>query len=181
MRKWNALLSMGILILFLIHGVMGGFQLMGIIPGGSSLLQVLAWVMAALIGIHTLIGCILTLRTLRAQKASGAAYFRENRLFWARRISGFAIMLTIAGHILVFLGTNDGVYRLSLFEGPQLALQILLVLAVAVHVITNVRPLLISFGIRGLREYVPDILFVLSVIMVFTAAAFLVYYLRWRG
>ena len=35
MRKWNAVLSVGILALFLIHAIAGSFQLSGISQGGS--------------------------------------------------------------------------------------------------------------------------------------------------
>ena len=58
---------------------------------------------------------------------------------------------------------------------------ILLVLAILVHVISNAKPMLISFGIRSLRERVFDILFVISVLLLFMAFAFVIYYLRWRA
>ena len=69
MRKCNAILSMGIVVLFLIHAIAGGFQLAGVFSGGSQVLKVLAWVMAILILIHTVIGCKLTADTLKACKS----------------------------------------------------------------------------------------------------------------
>ncbi|HAJ96430.1 MAG TPA: pilus assembly protein PilX [Ruminococcus sp.] len=181
MRKWNAILSMGILVLFLIHAIAGGFQLVGILSGGSQVLKILAWFMMILIVIHAIIGCKLTADTLKACKQSGTSYFKENRLFWLRRISGFSIMLFIVCHLLIFTNTTtDGIVRLHLFEGAQLATQILLVISIAVHVLSNIKPLLIALGTRGGREFLIDILLVLSVLLVGMAIAFIVYYLRWN-
>ena len=171
MRKANALLSMGILVLFLIHAVLGGFQLSGILPGGSRILMILAWLMTVLIALHT----------FSAQKKSGAAYPKENRLFWTRRISGFAVMLLILAHIVIFLGSSaGGVYRLNLFGTVQMISQILLVIAVAVHVLTNIKPLMLALGVRGFQEFFTDILLILSVLLCFCGIAFLIYYLRWQ-
>ena len=66
------------------------------------------------------------------------------------------------------------------FTDCKLATQLLLIAAIAVHVITNVKPMLISFGVLSLKKHVGDILFVLSVLLLFMAAAFIVYYLRWN-
>mgnify|MGYP002857521129 CR=1 FL=1 len=180
MRKANAVISMAVMMLLLVHAVAGGFQLMGVFPGGNQELKVLAWIMVGLIFLHFLIGIKLTVDTLIAIRRSGVSYRRENRIFWARRISGFAIMLFTLCHLAVFLGPSGEVFRLTVFEGVQLTTQIMLVLSLAVHVLTNVRPLLISFGIKGFRIYVKDILFVLAIIMLFCGIAMVIYYLRWN-
>ena len=180
MRKWNAVLSMCIIVLFLVHAIAGGFQLMGLIPGGSALLGILAWVMLVLILKHAIIGIKLTADSLTASRKSGASYFKDNKLFWARRISGFAIFVFILFHVLLFLGKNDGVYRLNYFGVLQLAAQFLLVLSVAAHVITNINPLLISFGLKRLKEYAVDILIVISGILLFIGVSFVIYYIRWN-
>ena len=69
---------------------------------------------------------------------------------------------------------------MNYFGTLQLAAQILMVLSVAVHVITNVNPLLISFGLKRLKEYAVDILIVISVILLFTGVSFVIYYIRWN-
>ena len=177
MRKWNGILSAVILVLFLIHGILGGFQLLG---AGNIISKMLAGVMVLLIGIHVVIGIILTVQTLKIQKKTGAPYFRKNLLFWARRLSGFAIMILLFFHAAAFSDSSAGVFRLIPFGKTRLTAQILLVIAVAIHVISNAKPMLITFGIRGLREKAGDILFVMTVILLFMAAAFIVYYLRWN-
>ena len=179
MRKLNGILTAVILVLFLIHGIEGVFQMMGLRPA-SGFMKAIAWVMMGLIAIHTLIGIKYTADTIQVWRRTGTGYFRENKLFWARRISGFAIMLLLVFHVTAF-GDNSGeAYRLAYFGMAKLGCQLLLVLSIAVHVISNVRPMLISFGIRSLKERVPDILTVLSLVLLFMAAGFVIYYLRWR-
>ncbi len=180
MRKWNTLISLLVILLFVFHAVFGGFQLAGIMEGGSALMQVTAWLMLGLIILHALIGCVLTGQTLKAVRKSGVSYFKENKLFWARRISGFAILLFILFHVLIFIGRNEGAFRLNYFGTAQLISQILLVITVAVHVITNVKPVLIAAGIPGLKKYAVDILLVLAILLLLSGAAFVIYYLRWR-
>ena len=180
MRKQNAVISMVILVLFLFHAIVGAFQLTGVIPGGKALMKIAAWVMAGLIAVHFVIGVKLTVDTVKAQKKAGTAYFKENKLFWTRRVSGFAIMIFIVFHVLIFLGSNNGAYRLNLFEGVQLISQILLVMSAAVHVVTNIKPLMIALGVKSYRAFLTDVLFVVSVLLFFMGFAFVVYYLRWN-
>ena len=102
MRKWNAILTAAILVLFLLHGILGGFQLLGL---GSTALKAVAWINVGLILLHTLLGCKLTFDSLRVWKKTGVGYFRENKLFWTRRIRGIAIMILLAFHLLAFSST----------------------------------------------------------------------------
>ena len=177
MRKINAKLTAAILALFLLHGILGAFQLLG---AGNVISRVISYTLLTLVAAHALIGIKLTMDTLKVQKSTGAGYFRHNLLFWARRISGFLIMLLIAFHVTAFTDRSSDAIRLVKFDQAKLITQILLVASVALHVITNVKPMLITFGIKGLKAWAADLLFILSVILLFMAAAFIVYYLRWN-
>ena len=178
MRKLNAVLTAAILLLFLAHAILGGFQLLGV---GSTAVKALAWICVGLIAAHTVIGIKLTADTLRVRQRTGVGYFRENTLFWARRISGFAVMVLLAFHLTAF-GDNSGAqYRLRWFDTAKLVTQLLLVAVIALHVLSNVKPMLISFGVRSLKERAGDILLILSVLLLFMAAAFIVYYIRWNS
>ena len=181
MRKINAVLSMGILVLFLIHAVTGGLQLSGFLSGGNVVLSVMAWVMLVLIAAHLLIGCKLTADTLRSMKRSGASYFKENQLFWLRRISGFAIMLFIVCHLLIFqTSAEDGAVRLHLFAGVQLVTQLLLVVSIAVHVLSNIRPLMIALGAKRYKTVLLDVLVILATLLLASGIGFVIYYIRWN-
>jgi hypothetical protein len=181
MRKWNAVITAGILLLFLVHLVTGALQTAGFLSGGNIWLKWISWVMLALIGLHMLIGIKLTADTLRIQQKSGASYPRENRLFWARRISGFALMAFLVCHVLIFSGTTEnGAFRLHLFAGAELVTQILLIVSLGVHILTNLTPLLIGLGIRSFRTFLPDLLAILAVLLLVGGVGFVVYYIRWN-
>ncbi len=180
MRKTNAILGPVIFALFLLHIIIGSLQLTGLLPGGNAVMQVFSWLLIGAVGVHTLIGIKLTADTLRAIKRSGAGYFRENKLFWIRRISGFAVMLLIAAHTLLFIGHGSGgAFRLNLFDLPQLIMSVLLVLSLLLHIVTNIRPLMIAFGVRGAKDLIADTAVIFSVLLLAAGAAFVVYFVRW--
>ena len=151
MRKFNALLTVLILIFALPHAIFGSFQMLGV---GNTALKAVSWAAMGLILIHTAISAKLTWDTITAQKSAGVSYFRENKLFWSRRISGFAVMVLLAFHLTAFgYYTEENAYRLQWFTMGKLTAQILLLMAVAVHVISNIKPLFLSFGIRNRKGW----------------------------
>lgn len=181
MRKWNAVISGLMVALFLVHAVSGALELMGLYADMNAFVSTAAWALAACMLFHVVIGVKLTIDTIRACKKSGVSYFRENKLFWARRISGSAIVLFMIFHIVIFSGREvNGAYRLRFFGAAELVTQIFLVLSIALHVLTNVKPSLIALGIKNLKEYAVDLLIVLSLFFIFAGAAFFIYYIRWQ-
>lgn len=181
MRKLNAILAMGTVVMFLVHAVMGGMILMGFIPGGNTVMKVLAEVMMICITGHVILSIKLTADTVIAVKRSGAHYFKENKMFWIRRISGLAVMLFIVAHLEIFGKDGGDPVRLALFEGPQLVTQLLLVVSLIVHILTNIRPLMLSLGAKSYKELALDIVLILSMILLFAGAGFAVYYFRWQA
>ena len=178
MRKWNAILSAAIVALFLAHAILGTLLLLG---AGVVILKFLSHGLAGLIAVHTVIGVKLTVDALRVRKRTGAGYFRENALFWARRFSGLAVIVLIFFHVFAFTNVKDGVVHLLSFDTSRLITELLFVLALAVHLIANIRPMLISFGVTPLKARVGEILLVLSLLLLVTAAAFISYFLLWNS
>ena len=177
MRKINGIIAMTVLVLFLIHGLLGALNLMNI---ATVIVKALSYTMLALIIVHAVISIVLTVRSARTAVKTKAPYFRHNRLFWARRISGVLILALVFFHMTAFGYTSGGVFRLVPFDVFRLITQILFILSIAVHIITNVKPVLITFGVKRLRPKAGDILFFVSVVMLFMAAGFIIYYIRWQ-
>ena len=177
MRRFNALLTILIMILFVLHAAVESLALIGVGYIDSSFI---ARANFTLIGIHMLIGIKLSIDTLRACKKSGASYFRENWLFWTRRISGLAVMILLCFHMFAFGYTENGEYHLIPFDTVRLIAQLLLVISIALHVLTNIQPVLIAMGARNLKIYEGNILFVISLILLFFAVAFIIYFLQWQ-
>ena len=181
MRKINTFMTAGIMILFLVHLIWGVLIMMGITQGGSGVFSVCTYIMMVLTGLHILIGCKLTFDTIMAIRKAGVSYPGRNRLFWIRRISGFALVIFLCIHTWIFSGTTvNGVYRLRHYGMTAFAAQILMVLSLAVHLLTNIRPLKIALGIEDTKNIRTDILIVLSVSLLLAAIGFVVYLIRWQ-
>ncbi len=182
MRRVNSIVTALIMLLFLVHMIWGGLLLAGIVKGGSRVFSVISMIMMILICLHVIISVKLTVDTIIASRKAGAFYFRENKLFLARRISGFALVFFIAVHVLIFNGSNEGgVYRLNPFGMAALISQILMVVCLVLHIVLNVRPLKIAFGFSDKRKESYDFAVVMAILLLIAAAAFLIYYLRWQA
>ena len=177
MRKINTILSVCLILIFLIHGIMGAFMLAGT---GQSAGKLLAWLGVAILAVHTVIGVILTFRTLKASKNNGKPYFRQNSLFWTRRASGLAILILVFFHIGAFGKMNDGKYLLLPFTNFKLITQLLLVFSLFTHIFVNIRPLLISLGVIKYKERRADIFLILSILLLFISGCIVSYYIGWN-
>lgn len=179
MRRLNAVTVICIVVLLLIHAVAGSLSLFGFSVTAN---KIVARICMFLVLVHLLISSILTVRTLRAIRLSGTSYFKGNELFWVRRISGFVIIIPLVMHIAIFMNiSNVDPYRLKVFTTGRLISQIFLVASIALHVISNIRPALISYGIKGFKALSVDFLLVLSIAFLVFALAFAVYYIRWMA
>lgn len=174
MRKINTVLSILLIVIFMLHGLMGSFMLVGI---GSNAGKVLAWIGVSVLVVHTVIGFILTIQTL---KNKGCSYLKQNVVFWARRASGLAILILLFFHIGLFGGIKDGMYILFPFTTVKLVTQLLLIVALFIHLFINIRPLLISLGIISYKERRGDIFLILSVLLLFCVGAVIIYYIGWH-
>ena len=177
MRRLNVLLTALIIVLFLMHAVFGGLLMVGI---GDEALKRIARAAFTLIIIHAIMGIILTIDTLKVQKKTGASYFKENKSFWASRISGFAVLALLFLHMTAFGYTRNKEYHLIPFTAGGLAVQLLFVITLAVHIISNLRPQMISLGIKSLKRARGTLLFIISALSLFVTAALIIYYLRWN-
>lgn len=166
------------MILFLDHAIFGSLQLFG--ANNVMVMKVTARICAMLIFIHAVIGIILTVESIRVWRKTGAPYFHENTLFWARRISGAAIMILMFFHMFAFSSTVNGVLQLKPFTTAKTITQILFVVSIAVHVLTNIRPLFIALGARSWKRFLPDVLVALSIVLIIFIVAFIIYYVRWQ-
>lgn len=180
MRKANAIISISIIVLLAIHAIAGAYQMMGVVQGNNPVMKVLALIMICLVGVHIVIGIKLTFDTLSSLKKSGKSYFKDNIAFWIRRISGFSIIIFVIFHVLIFYRPQTDVFRLSMFGNLQLIASIMLVISLVIHIICNIKPLMIALGSYKLSRFAVDIMLIISVILFFCAVAFVIYYFRWN-
>lgn len=175
MRKLNTILSVLLFVIFLLHGVLGSFVLIGV---GEIAGKMLAHIGMILLVLHLCIGVRLTIQTF--QTKSGLAYSKQNVLFWMRRASGLAILILAFFHMGIFGSVEDGWYILTPFTTVKLLTQLLLVAALFVHLFVNVRPMLISLGVIEYKERRGDLFLLLSILLLFMAGSIVLYYIRWQ-
>ena len=176
LRMINFFAVAGILVSFLIHSISGSVRLFGA-QGISP--KISARICMLFVVVHVIVSAILTVKTVKTIRKSGKSYFGENKLFWARRISGFALLIPLVMHLLIFRGTGDDAYRLVFFDTGRLISQILLVACLALHIILNIRPLFIGVGVKRRGAIAADIGLVLAVLLLLCCCAFCFYWLRW--
>ena len=178
MRRLNLFLVFGMLVTFLIHGIFGALEIAG---ANADAQKAVAWICLVFVAAHIVVTTVLTVRTLRARRLSGAGYFKDNLLFWIRRISGFSILIPLVLHLMIFRAGNAEAYRLQAFTVGRMVSQILFIATIALHVLTNIKPLMIALGLKGRRAYALDAMLILSVLLLLFAAAFAIYYVRWAA
>ncbi len=176
MRKANIIISHLMIILFAVHVIFGSFLMLGV---SHILLHSVAILFIILTVVHAVIGTILTIRTDITQNKAGVRYQKENSLFWTRRNSGFAVLVLMIFHVIVF---SKG----SSLNGPPpfntfgLITNLLMVAALAVHIVSNIKSLFIGSGIKRPKILTANIIFVLSVILLLATVAFISYYIWWK-
>ena len=178
MRRLNLFLVAGMLLSFLAHGITGSLGMSG---ANIAVSEVLSYITLAFTCAHVLVTLVLTGETLYVRHRAKAGYLRGNGMFWARRISGLAIVVPLVMHLVIFSPKNEGAYRLTAFTRGRMISQILLVLAVALHAFLNIRPVLIALGIRQKKAVSVDVFIILAVLLLLFGAAFFIYYMRWMA
>jgi len=177
MRKVNMIVSHLLILIFMVHAILGIFNLAGVASVVSKGINALLLILVA---IHVVIGTVLTVKTDVIQNKAGVRYQKENRLFWMRRTSGFTTMILIVFHVLAFSGVSATNHTLPLFNIWKLITMILMVLSLGVHLASNMKNLYIGTGIKKPDVRAGDVLFWVSVILLLSAVAFIIYYIRWQ-
>ncbi len=178
MRKINAIITAAIIIVFIFHGGLGSFMMAGITEQGD---RIVAWLGCLLIIIHTVIGFIITGRTIKSGIKSKKWYLNQNKEFWIRRISGLIIFAIMFIHFSSFRKMDDNnIYQLTKFLADNMIVQLIFLISIFIHLSTNIRPMLISMGIV-INSRIKKILMPLSVvILVLFCGAVIFYYIRWN-
>jgi hypothetical protein len=177
LRKFNTILSALLIIIILAHAVAGSLILIGI---NYFTLKWLAYIGIILIIIHIILGLKFTFESMKSSNGYSLRYIKENTLFWTRRISGFGILILLFFHFGVFGQMVNGNYVVSEFTTIKMISQTLLLGFLFLHIFVNLRPLLISFGVKMNSKIKNEIFLILSIILLFITLAIMIYYIKWQ-
>ena len=177
MRKWNNILARVILVLFLLHALMGSLMLLGM---SNISWKPLSWLLLAAVIAHGVLGVLATVQAVKSGKISGKWYLRQNAAYWTKRFSGLAILLLLFFHISAYTTTVGGAFFLKEFTFGRMAAQLLLIFSIFLHLAVSVKSMLIAKGVVKFKERTSDWMMVLSLLMLFFAAAVVIYFIQWQ-
>lgn len=149
MRKLNTILSALLILIFMLHGIMGSFMLVGV---ASSAGKILAWIGVGILIAHTGIGAWLTVQSFRTAKSQGKSIRNRTASSGRDGPAGWPILVLMFFHIGLFGEVQDGQYILFPFTTVKLVTQLLLIAALFIHIFINIRPLLVSLGIISYKN-----------------------------
>ena len=177
MRRIHTLVAAALTAVVLLHALCGSFLLIGT---SRRPMVFLAWLAAALLGLHVTLSLVLTGQMWRSLRGRTCRYVRLNRDFWLRRISGLAVLVLLVFHIGMFGVTEDGTYFLLPFTAVRLAGHLLFMAAIAWHIAMNLKPLCLALGCPGLDWQSRRAGLVLLVFCGFAVLAAIIYFVRWQ-
>lgn len=177
MRKWNNILARVIIVLFLLHALMGSLMLLGL---SNISFKPLSWLLFAAVIAHGILGILATVQAVKSGQNSGKWYVRQNAAYWTKRFSGLAILILLCFHISAYTTTVGGAFFLKEFTFGRMAAQLLLILSIFIHLAVSVKSMLIAKGVVKFKERTVDWMMVLSLMMLFFAAAVVIYFIQWR-
>ncbi len=143
-------------------------------------LKPLARVLFVVVGIHAVMGCVLTIDAIKAGKRSGRWYLGLNAGFWIKRITGAVMLILVFFHISAYTTTVNGMFFLKEFTALRMISQLLFISAIFLHIFVSIKPMLIKQGTLNYKERTLDYFLVLSVFLLIFTAAVVVYYIRWN-
>lgn len=176
MRKWNNILSRIIIFLFLLHALMGSLMLLGL---STISFKILSYILLFAVILHGILGIVSTFTAVKTGSKS-KWYFKQNAAFWTKRISGIAILFLLIFHVTAYTTSVDGRFFLKEFTFLKIAEQILLILAIFIHLAVSIKSMLIAKGIVKFKEKTFDWMLILSVMTLLFVISVVSYYIQWR-
>ena len=177
MRKWNNLLARIIIVLFLLHALMGSLMLLGL---SNISFKPLSWLLFAAVIAHGVLGILATVQAVKGGRQSGKWYLRQNAVYWTKRFSGLAILILLCFHISAYTTAVGNAFFLKEFTFGRMVAQLLLILSIFLHLAVSVKSMLIAKGVVEFKERTIDWMMVLSLMMLFFAAAVVIYFIQWQ-
>ena len=178
MRRINTILVLMILALFADHAIFASLHSIGV---GNGVIKAMAHSMLGLVLIHAAVSLIVTVKAEKAGITTKARYNKENREFWNRRVTGVLILVLGVTHAYLMNRNERGIPRIAFAPKIFELTTPLLVITIYLHIMTNIRSLLISLGIRNIDRNEKIIKAITSVVMAFVFVAISYVSLKYMG
>lgn len=142
MQKFHPILAWLILLLLIVHLVMGSVTLLTPV---FLINKPFVTVFFAMVCLHAVISLAKMLRKGRARNRF--SYLKENGTYWLRVLSGLAILVLALIHTTLWVVHTPFGVIMREFGWSSLLLQMLFVATLTMHILLNIRPLLLDSAI----------------------------------
>lgn len=174
LRQINHILTIVLMILLGIHVVVGIFLLSDI---SFLILEEIARYEFILVTLHAFIGGYLTLKN--HPFSSKKYYIKDNKQYWMRRITGVFILLLSFLHIGMFVSYDENeVPSMNKLTSFNLLLNLLFLIVILIHIVMNIKPMLISLGVKNYSKVVTIIQSITWTLTILALISSVIYYLR---
>ena len=170
MRKINTIIVLIIMLLLIDHTVFACMHLLGMNAG---VLKPLAMMMLLFTVIHAIVSLLVTIKAEKVGISTKARYNKENRQFWSRRVSGVLVLVLALLHGHMMMKNGNGVPRIARMPKVFGLATPLLIVCIWIHLLTNVKPLLISLGVRNQDKKERIIKVLLTVLFIFALGSYI--------
>lgn len=177
MRKINTIIALIICILIADHLIFGSLHLFGL---NVHVTKPLALTMLVLVLVHAVISMIVTVRAEKVGMKTKARYNKENKDFWMRRTSGMGILIFALLHVFLMGKNANGVPKIATAPAPLKLATPLLVVSIFAHLFSNVKPLLISLGVKNpdKKEKIVKVLIIILCLFALSANIYRTFFFR---
>ena len=176
MKKFNSVISLLLIIAVLAHGVLASLLMMGWV---GNTMPIPAFISLGLLLIHIVLSCILSTKTIKDAVKSGDKYEIQNKMFIIRRVSGVLMMVFVIAHLVFYFGPQVENFKDTAMSVPQLVLLILLLISLIVHIVTNIRPLMVSLGVTSPTGVRVVLGLLIACALIAMAMAGVAFFLKW--
>lgn len=176
-RILNSWLGKLLILLFAVHGLAAGYMLADLTY--ISWVKPIGYAACCFLLVHGAFGVLLSWDAWRAG-SGGKWYWRENAVFWLRRITGLAILVFLAFHFGAYGSMIGGRYQLREFTTWLYIAQMGLLLSCVLHVGVSVKGMLIADGVTRYDLWRNLFFLLLAVLLLAMAVGVTLYYIAWN-
>lgn len=181
LRKINSLLTIPIFLLFIVHLILMGGLLTGLL-GFYPDLKLFGQLLTPFVLLHAAFGILFLIQRIVCKKRGQNVYPKPNTIFRVQLLSGIAMLILVLVHTTAYgyVGA-DGSFVLRAPSLLYFILESLLALTICIHCAVSLPRMAVTFGLiknkLGLIKTVKTSMKIFAVIFLIAEIAYCIYYI----
>ena len=175
MKKFNIILTIGIIISFFIHIMYRIFSLFELCPEDNIIVNTITWVMVVLLVSHAIIDIKLAINTHSFAYNANTYYTGGSSLQYIRHATGIALLIFIAIYLADYFGID---FNLGIWT---LVSQLFMVGFLISYILLKLKSFLIEAGMSRLISMQRQITIIIIFLLSAFAISFIYHYIKWSA